>query len=1159
MPFNFLNQGQTDDAATRFQPIDTFIDPVSKIRVSNPGNLIDTDFEYGLQPTKWETVEIINNTPAFFSKSGDTTISDITGVTTNAGTREITVTTAFPHLLDVGIPIRVAGTKSLTADGSYIINATPTPTTFTYLSRANQTDTVSIFDLYTSIITGEFFQGSQISISDSEGITTDGLGPNSTLTVKTSNKHGFGPNTPFYFLNLNSTVSQEFEAQNSTSLSFDPTNSATAQTFDGSNTLIQTPVDLSNSASTSIYQNTITSTSATDQTITVSIASGDEPNWSILRNGDPLYYSVNIGSGYFQANPRGVVFIKDVSLVDTDNNTATFQVSVLPDDAAIPVLNNMTGFFQVADQAKTFAGNNVGADEITISVLRENAIEFDGSNTGYPGVLDADETPPSVTGQVTGYSGSNILLFTAEGSLDYYIGAMLKYETDGTAPAELENGASYFVTAFSPGPSGGLFNLEIAELPGESSISFTTTGAGSQTFTRIGVAVDKNIIHIKDANFAEKDMLEYVFPEAGRITYDTDEQKQFFFVETAYDAHNYALNDSVAYVPLQATGGDVVTTVVEQGREYNIHQFYTPGTSTFNVTSEGSFDEVEVYVIGGGGSGANGYDGFGGGGGGGGGMAYSIGSMALGSHTVTVGAGGARPSRTNRLDGSAGGTSSFSDGVNFTLSATGGARGDSRAGGGVTAAGGTGSGGQVNGTGGSGGQGGGSNRGSSSGGPGGNGVNGAPGGGGGGDENGNTDQTDNRGGNGDAEFFTGGGAGGGGDQNNSANVGGLGGTGYFNGGDGGGNNGNAEDGFGPGGGAGGISGTSRRNNGGGGGSFGGGGGGAGDYTNSGGSSGGGGGNGAVFIKYPVSERGAGDATGGSITTEQIGTAVYNIHTFGVGTTTFTVTNDSQNNALYEVYVVGGGGGGSIGRPNSGSPGGAGGGFTFDRTPIDPGSYTVVVGAGGDGGQADGSGNSGGATGRQPVAGGDSSLTLQTKTLLATGGGFAPNGSNARPSGGVGSGGIINGTGGYGGSGGDPSSNGESGGTGSNFAPGGGGGSANNGTPGNGGNGSSDYFTGGGGGGARDGDGSNGASGNGGTGYFNGGRGSNVSSIQSQDGGGPGGGQRGELGTNRWGSGGGGGSYGGGGGAAADSDNSRNAGGGAGGDGVVIIRYYAGEA
>ena len=72
-----------------------FVDPVTKLRISQPENLIDTDFEYGLQPTKWETVELINNTPSFFSKSGDTTIPGIRAITTNAGTREITVVTDF--------------------------------------------------------------------------------------------------------------------------------------------------------------------------------------------------------------------------------------------------------------------------------------------------------------------------------------------------------------------------------------------------------------------------------------------------------------------------------------------------------------------------------------------------------------------------------------------------------------------------------------------------------------------------------------------------------------------------------------------------------------------------------------------------------------------------------------------------------------------------------------------------------------------------------------------------------------------------------------------------------------------------------------------------------------------------------------------------------
>ena len=47
--------------ASTFEPAETFVDPVSKLRVSNPETMIDTDFEYGPQATKWETLQLVNN------------------------------------------------------------------------------------------------------------------------------------------------------------------------------------------------------------------------------------------------------------------------------------------------------------------------------------------------------------------------------------------------------------------------------------------------------------------------------------------------------------------------------------------------------------------------------------------------------------------------------------------------------------------------------------------------------------------------------------------------------------------------------------------------------------------------------------------------------------------------------------------------------------------------------------------------------------------------------------------------------------------------------------------------------------------------------------------------------------------------------------------
>ena len=48
----------TEETYTEMVPAETYRDPVDKIRVSNPQALIDTDFEYGPQPTKWESINL---------------------------------------------------------------------------------------------------------------------------------------------------------------------------------------------------------------------------------------------------------------------------------------------------------------------------------------------------------------------------------------------------------------------------------------------------------------------------------------------------------------------------------------------------------------------------------------------------------------------------------------------------------------------------------------------------------------------------------------------------------------------------------------------------------------------------------------------------------------------------------------------------------------------------------------------------------------------------------------------------------------------------------------------------------------------------------------------------------------------------------------------
>ena len=74
-----------DDAGdTKIDAGESLVDPVHKFRVSNPQNLIDTDFEYGLQSSKWETIELVNNIPSVYTVNGGISLDSIQSVSTIA-------------------------------------------------------------------------------------------------------------------------------------------------------------------------------------------------------------------------------------------------------------------------------------------------------------------------------------------------------------------------------------------------------------------------------------------------------------------------------------------------------------------------------------------------------------------------------------------------------------------------------------------------------------------------------------------------------------------------------------------------------------------------------------------------------------------------------------------------------------------------------------------------------------------------------------------------------------------------------------------------------------------------------------------------------------------------------------------------------------------
>jgi hypothetical protein len=347
----------TEQDGVEIKPVDTLLDPVSKFRMSEPNTLIDTDFEYGLQATKWETLERANNIPGYYSISGDTPLTNVADVTTN-GTNIVTVICTSPHGLTTGIPIDVRGVDSITAEGTFLVRRT-TEFSFTYETRTVQPGSpsvpVSINTAYITITTGRFYVQSQIPFDNSasvdEGpVVTNNDSP-STLTVTTPYKHGFKTGAPFYLTNTLSNRRVNFSAASITSGG--NVEDRISYSLDTGNF---NPYEPYHTGTTLRVIDGATGISTTADTITL-------PNHGLV-TGDPITYLGTSGT-----HPT----INAVS-------TGRFAVSA----GNLPVYNNGTG----AAASAFFYAFVIDADTIRLATNPQNAyngdvlVDFAASGTG---------------------------------------------------------------------------------------------------------------------------------------------------------------------------------------------------------------------------------------------------------------------------------------------------------------------------------------------------------------------------------------------------------------------------------------------------------------------------------------------------------------------------------------------------------------------------------------------------------------------------------------------------------------------------------------------------------------------------------------------------------------------------------------------------------
>jgi hypothetical protein len=183
------------------RPFDFGTDAIERQRVSLGQSLIDADFEYGLQATKWQTYQELRRFPSFFETPGtDLTFSNIV----SAGSPDSNIVVYFSNALSlpppVGSVITVQGLANAAkdanrAEGFFLVasnvgTATTYGNTCNYVSKGFVTAS-NVQTAYSVIRRGGVFSNATMKLTVSAIANTA-----SNVTITTLNAHGLAPGTP---------------------------------------------------------------------------------------------------------------------------------------------------------------------------------------------------------------------------------------------------------------------------------------------------------------------------------------------------------------------------------------------------------------------------------------------------------------------------------------------------------------------------------------------------------------------------------------------------------------------------------------------------------------------------------------------------------------------------------------------------------------------------------------------------------------------------------------------------------------------------------------------------------------------------------------------------------------------------------------------------
>lgn len=167
-------------------------DPVGKMRVSTPKALIDTDFEYGQQPTKWESIGLANNRQStYYIPQASRTVTAVTG---DGTTRTVVVSMGDTTGFSVGTPIFIQNSNDTNANGWYLVSAVSAGVSVTYIASGIVANGNQYTSERTFVYLGYFYSNCGIGLTGTTAFTYAAT----TVTCTTTGPHGLSANSLIY-------------------------------------------------------------------------------------------------------------------------------------------------------------------------------------------------------------------------------------------------------------------------------------------------------------------------------------------------------------------------------------------------------------------------------------------------------------------------------------------------------------------------------------------------------------------------------------------------------------------------------------------------------------------------------------------------------------------------------------------------------------------------------------------------------------------------------------------------------------------------------------------------------------------------------------------------------------------------------------------------